>query len=109
MVGFAGSYHAILGRPCYAKFMAIPNYVYLKLKMPGPKGIITVGTSYQHAYQVEVECCEHVAKLVATEELLVIQKELKEAAAILRELRELKRPPHAQQEDGCSGGIVELG
>ena len=36
-------------------------------------------------------------------------KELKEAAAILRELRELKRPPHAQQEDGCSGGIVELG
>ena len=25
-----GSYHAILGRPCYAKFMVIPNYTYLK-------------------------------------------------------------------------------
>ena len=38
VVGFRGTYHAILGRPCYAKFMAIPNYTYLKLKMPGPKG-----------------------------------------------------------------------
>jgi hypothetical protein len=23
------SFHAILGRPCYAKFMAVPNYTYL--------------------------------------------------------------------------------
>jgi hypothetical protein len=33
VVGFRGAYHAILGRPCYAKFMAIPNYTYLKMKM----------------------------------------------------------------------------
>jgi hypothetical protein len=33
VVGFHGTYHAILGRPCYAKFMAILNYTYLKLKM----------------------------------------------------------------------------
>ena len=26
VVGFRGGYHAILGRPYYAKFMAIPNY-----------------------------------------------------------------------------------
>ena len=26
VVDFLGSYHAILGRPCYTKFMAIPNY-----------------------------------------------------------------------------------
>ena len=26
VVGFKGTYHAILGRPCYTKFMAIPNY-----------------------------------------------------------------------------------
>ena len=25
VVDFPGSYHAILGRPCYARFMAIPN------------------------------------------------------------------------------------
>jgi hypothetical protein len=28
VVRFRGAYHAILGRPCYAKFMAVPNYTY---------------------------------------------------------------------------------
>jgi hypothetical protein len=51
VVGFRGTYHAILGRPCYARFMAVPNYTYLKLKMPGPNGVITVGPSYKHAYE----------------------------------------------------------
>ena len=46
VVGFPGTYHTILGRPCYAKFMAIPNYTYLKLKMLGPGRVITVGTSF---------------------------------------------------------------
>jgi hypothetical protein len=36
----------VLGRPCYAKFMAVSNYTYLKLKMPGPNGVITVGSTY---------------------------------------------------------------
>ena len=49
VVGFHGTYHAILGRPCYAKFMAVPNYTYLKLKMPNPKGIITVEGSFEQA------------------------------------------------------------
>jgi hypothetical protein len=46
VVGFSGTYHAILGWPTCAKFMAVPNYTYLKLKIPGPKGIITVGPTY---------------------------------------------------------------
>ena len=46
VVGFHGTYHAILGCPCYAKFMAIPNNTYLKLKMPGRYGVITIGTSF---------------------------------------------------------------
>jgi hypothetical protein len=46
VVGFCGTYHAVLGWPCYVKFMAIPNYTYLKLKMPGPNEIITVHTTY---------------------------------------------------------------
>ena len=39
--------------------MAIPNYTYLKLKMPGPKGVITVGSSFEHAYECDVECVGH--------------------------------------------------
>jgi hypothetical protein len=31
VLGFWGTYHAICGCPCYAKFMAVPNYTYLKM------------------------------------------------------------------------------
>jgi hypothetical protein len=75
MVGFHGSYHAILGRPCYTKFMAIPNYTYLKLKISGPCGVITIGASFQHAYQCEVESCELASVVIAFEELAVIREE----------------------------------
>jgi hypothetical protein len=34
IANFKSSYHAILGRPALAKFMAVPHYVYLLLKMP---------------------------------------------------------------------------
>jgi hypothetical protein len=56
VVGFSGTYHAILGRLAYAKVMAVPNYTYLKLKIPGLKGIITVGTMYRHAFECHAEC-----------------------------------------------------
>jgi hypothetical protein len=45
VVGFPRTYHAILRRPAYAKFMAVPNYTYLKLKMPGPEGVISAAPS----------------------------------------------------------------
>ena len=45
--------------------MAVPNYTYLKLKMPGPKGVITVGSSFEDAY----ECVEH-AEAQAEDEAL---------------------------------------
>jgi hypothetical protein len=28
VVDFPSIYHALLGQPCFAKFMAIPNYTY---------------------------------------------------------------------------------
>jgi hypothetical protein len=62
VVGFRGTYHTMLGRPCYAKFMAIPNYTYLKLKMSGPNGVITVGSTYRHAYECDVEYAEALAE-----------------------------------------------
>ncbi|XP_066341185.1 uncharacterized protein [Miscanthus floridulus] len=51
VVRFHGTYHAILGCPCYVKFIAVPNYAYLKLKMSGSCGVITIGTSFQRAYE----------------------------------------------------------
>jgi hypothetical protein len=39
---FRSSYHAILGRPMLAKFMAIPHHTYLIMKIPAPNGILSV-------------------------------------------------------------------
>ena len=46
VVKIESPYHALFGRPAYAKFMARPCYVYLQLKMLGYKrtvGDITTG------------------------------------------------------------------
>jgi hypothetical protein len=51
VVGFRGTYHAVLGRPCYAKFMAVPNYTYLKLKMPGPNTVILTRRKLRHYFE----------------------------------------------------------
>jgi hypothetical protein len=42
VANFEASYHGILGRPAVAKFMAIPHYPYLLLKMPGPHEVLSL-------------------------------------------------------------------
>jgi hypothetical protein len=54
--------------------MAAPNYTYLKMKMLGPKGVITVGLSIEHTFNCDVECVEH-AKALALNEMLVADLE----------------------------------
>ena len=39
---FKSSYQALLGREAFARFNAIPHYASLTLKMPGPRGIISL-------------------------------------------------------------------
>jgi hypothetical protein len=45
--------------------MAVPSYTYLKLKMPGPKGVITFKGSFEQAYYYEQDCVTQAATLVA--------------------------------------------
>ena len=51
--------------------MAVPNYTYLKLKMSGPNGVITIESTYEHAYDYDVECVEYAEALIEAETLLV--------------------------------------
>ena len=60
--------------------MAIPNYTYLKLKMSDPHGVITIGTSFQWAYECEVECCGHATAIVASRELAALKVEVAKEA-----------------------------
>ena len=69
VVDFPVSYHAILGRPCYVKFMVIPNYTYLKLKMLGPNGVITVGSTFSHACTCDCEHYELATTVINSAEL----------------------------------------
>ena len=62
-------YHALFGRPAYAKFMARPYYVYLQLKMPGHKGTITVHGSRKIALECEEGDAAYAESVCATEEL----------------------------------------
>src|SRR3954469_17306392 len=39
---FSNSYQALMGREAFARFNAIPHYASLTLKMPGPRGIISL-------------------------------------------------------------------
>jgi hypothetical protein len=47
VANFDCGYNAIIERPRLAKFMVIPHYTYMILKMPGPQGIITVHVDFQ--------------------------------------------------------------
>jgi hypothetical protein len=46
VVDWPSQYHAILGRPTFARFMAVLHYAYLKLRMPTNKGPLTINRSF---------------------------------------------------------------
>ena len=50
---FQSGYQALLGREGFARFNAIPHYASLKLKMPGPRGIITVNGNIERSLRAE--------------------------------------------------------
>jgi hypothetical protein len=58
---FKSSYHTILGRPMMARFMAVPHYTYLLLKMPAPNGVLTVYGDLLISFK-----CDNAALEIAT-------------------------------------------
>jgi hypothetical protein len=62
VMDWPSQYYAILGRPAFAKFMAVPHYAYLALKIPGPKGVITV----QGSFKVSNTCDKEFNRMAQT-------------------------------------------
>ena len=50
---FQSGYQALLGREAFARFNAIPHYASLTLKMPGPRGIISVHGNIKRSLHAE--------------------------------------------------------
>ena len=48
-----------------AKFMAIPHYPYLLLKMPGPNGVLSLRSDLKRAFDCDVQAIQIAAKAQA--------------------------------------------
>jgi hypothetical protein len=55
---FETPYHAILGRPAIAKFMAVPHYTYLVLKMPSSAGVLSLQGDLKISHDCDTEAVE---------------------------------------------------
>jgi hypothetical protein len=62
---FETSYHAILGGPAIAKFMVVPHYTYLVLKMPSLAGVL----SLQGDLKISFDCDTKAVELAATNQV----------------------------------------
>jgi len=79
VANFESSYHAILGRPALAKFMAVPHYVYLLLKMPSNTGILSLQGDLLKSFECDKEAIDHAATIrvpSSVSEILAAAKEL---------------------------------
>ena len=76
VVPFNSGYHALLGRDVFSHFQAIPHYGYMKLKMPGPNGILTVTSDLDKTLRAENKTAslalEALSEALATEELTTL-------------------------------------
>jgi hypothetical protein len=97
VTNFETAYNAFMGRPTLSKFMAIPHYAYLVLKMPRPRGVISIKGDVKRAFNCDKENCETVDRLTAYVEL----QELKQALA--------ESPPDpVMPEAECSKTSIQL-
>jgi hypothetical protein len=65
VANFETSYHAILGRLAIAKFIVVPHYTYLVLKMPSPAGVLLL----QGDLKISFDCDTKIVELAATNEV----------------------------------------
>jgi hypothetical protein len=115
-VNFKGTYHAILGRPALAKFMVVLHYVYLLLKIPTEKVMLTLRVNVFIAYTCEKESFSTAkalelsirmkesitdSKKIALEELEISSKEAARAAAKSKETKEVELVEGDKTKTAC--------
>ena len=101
---FNTAYHAILGRPALAKFMAIPHYAYLVLKMPSRAGVLALQANLSITYAYETESLSLAeatdlsiqmasvvtnAKTVPTDDLEILALEPPRASTKTKEMKDV--------------------
>ena len=67
----------------------MPHYAYLKLKMPGPRGVITVNGNTERSLRTE----EHTAALAAEVQSSLIKQDLNSAAKLPDTVKRVRTTP----------------
>jgi hypothetical protein len=91
VANFNSSYHAILGRPMLAKFMAIPHYTNLVLNMPAPHGVLTVYSDMIISFKCDNEALEIATTNACFDASAVMVAEAKKVASTDLAIPEQKR------------------
>jgi hypothetical protein len=78
VVDLDSPYHALLGRPALVKFVASTHVAYLKMKMLGPRGVITIISDYKRS----MACATAGSNLAETPIIAEEKKRLKRAVEI---------------------------
>ena len=78
VVDLESPYHALLGRPALAKFMASTHVAYLKMKIPGPNGVITISGDYKRS----MECASAGSCLAESLVIAAEKKRIHEVVAL---------------------------
>src|SRR3954470_8791889 len=76
VVPFKSVYHIIFGRDIFHSFMAKPLFVYNKLKIPRPNGVITVSGSFAKARDCEIGEAVYAEAVLYSEEFKDIQSKV---------------------------------
>jgi hypothetical protein len=118
---FNSGYHALLGRDAFTRFQAIPHYGYMKLKIPGPNGIITLSSDPDIALRTENKTAslalEALSEALAAEELaalrstvdrddVILDKRPKSTSFKPADDRQIPGPPNGPQEDSLYRGTA---
>ncbi|SPT18305.1 unnamed protein product [Triticum aestivum] len=96
VVDLESPYHALRGQPALAKFMAVPHYAYLKMKMPGTKGIITVARDYKKS----AACAAASSRLAESLVIAAEKKLLDRVVAMASKQPDLSPDPKESETQG---------
>jgi hypothetical protein len=98
---FETSYHATLDRPAIAKFMAVPHYTYLVLKMPSPAGVLSLQGDLKISFDRDTEAVELAATNQVPNAMMEIYAASKKLAPTELEIPEktdiVNKPPSSKK------------
>jgi hypothetical protein len=106
VANFETSYHAILGRPAIAKFMAVPHYTYLVLKMPCPAGVLLLQGDLKIPHDCDTEAVEIASMNQVPNAMMEIYAALKKLAS--SELDILEKSDKANKHRPAEEVLVKI-